>query len=246
MPRMNEQKARGSVRCTVVEDGSVYACGKSKRAHSDAVKRPVAHTFGGPNGTDIEVVWPKCGACQRVISKGETYRYWKPRHGAKQTRCVTCPPPSRSSMTGSEILGMAWDIADADYTADTREELEDLQTEVAEQIGDIVDGITEKLDNIEAGMGHPYAPVYEELDERRGEYEAWQQEVEGVDFDQFEGEGDDVCADCGMAYSDGDHEVGDDGRFGPDGHYFEEDEDEAFDVEGALAELQQAIDACPE
>lgn len=243
MARMNLQKVRGSWQCQVLVErwSEQEPCGKPKRSHSDKVKRGVTdHPYGGEDGTLIALVLPKCGGpCGRELQPGEEYRLWAPRYGPKRIRCMVCPAPSRASMTGSEILSMAWDIADDDISAEGLESIDDfesLRDDFAQRIQEVVDLIQEKLDNIESGTGHTGLPVYEELDERRGMYEDWQQEVEALDFSQFE-EASEACANCSLAASD--HYQND------DDHEFEEGESE-LDVESALEHLQEAIGNCPE
>lgn len=241
MPRMNQQKARGSMICTVVvppswEGGKPSTCGKSARAHGPNVKRVIDHKFGGLDGHYTVTTYPECGVCHRQIVKGEEYRFWQPRHGPRFTRCLTCPPPARSMLTGSEILSMAWDIADdpVDVPDDaTLEDVESMRDDFAERIQEVVDLIQEKLDAIESGMGHTGVPVYEELEERKGGYESWQQEVESLDFDTVEGE---ACAECGLSEtdcgaSDDDHEFS---------------AEQGLDVEAARDALSEALGQCPE
>jgi hypothetical protein len=206
-----------------LNDESTYGvCGATAQRHG-GTKRPITdHPYGGESGTEIFTKFPKCsGGCGRTLEKGEQYRKWVVNFGPTFIRCMSCAAPSRSSMTSSEILSMAWDIADQsieDSEVATLEDAESKRDELAEAIQEVVDLIQEKLDNIESGMGHTYAPVYEELDERRSEYESWQQEMESVDFS-------DLTTD-------------------------EEDEDgedeEGFDADGARERLEEALSAAPE
>lgn len=264
MPRMNQQKAVGSHRCAyqVLSTGwngemVSRTCGKSKKAHGPTVKSPItSHPYGGEDGDLVVVDFPECGVCHRQIAKGEEYRFWQPRHGARHTRCMTCPPPSRSIMTGSEILSMAWSIADEAPDlpeGSTESDADTVASDLAEQIGEIVSLIEEKLDNIESGMGHTDVPVYEELEERKSGYEDWQQEVESLDFSDCYAdpdatpEDDDECATCGETY--GEHRQPDDdgGAYagGPDGECVF-DPAEKFDVSAALELISEAMAACPE
>lgn len=90
---------------------------------------------------------------------------------------------------------MAWDLQDQDLPEiETYEDLVSAADELADEIDEIKNLIQEKLDNIESGMGHSYAPIYGELEDRRYGYEAWAEEVRNVpssfdeeDFDPDEG-----------------------------------------------------------
>lgn len=261
MARMNVQKAQGKRLCAVVtprqrftklengeygyvdqeidleDEGTFKKCGKAKRSHSAGVKNPITdHPYGGEDGTQIEIVMPKCGVCKKEIEKGEEYRYWAPRYGARHTRCMTCPAPSRSALTNSEILSMAWDIADeaVEVDGDEMDSFKSARDDYAERVQEIVDLIQEKMDNIEGGFGHTSVPVYEELEERLGMYEGWQQEIESVTFDDFETEGE-ACSECSLSLTD--H---------PEDADHDWSADTEFDTEGALDALSEAVSNAPE
>lgn len=129
-----------------------------------------------------------CEKCRKPLPKGSAYIHWTFRFGWKHTRCTdpTCYPKP-SELTQSEIKSNAYAIQETDISeATTIEDLEELRGEAAQGVEEIVDLIQEKLEAIEEGMGHANAPVYEELDERRDEYECWEQEIEGVEFEEFD------------------------------------------------------------
>jgi hypothetical protein len=238
---MKEQTAYGSVKCIVAVEHSfrvdeLVPCGKPKARHKEGVKGAVLdHPFGGPDGTETVTEFPRCGACGKDVEKGTRYRSWTPRYGPAHYRHATCPSPPRSALTGSEILSTAWDIADQEVeVVDDAEAFDDQVSEIAEAIGDLVDLIQEKQDNLESGFGHTSIPAWEELDERRYEYEAWQQEVEGLNGDDFTDTDTDECAEdeCGLSVDD--HDDAD--------HDFKE----PFDGESARDALVEALGACPE
>jgi len=129
----------------------------------------------------------KCSRCDAELEVGSPYIWWQFRFGPKYKRCTepTCRP-RRSELTRSEILSAAYSVEET-YADDISKatcvgDLEDIQQNAASDVEAIVELIQDKLDNIESGCGHTDLPVYEELDERRGMYEEWQQEIEGVDF----------------------------------------------------------------
>lgn len=141
----------------------------------------------------------KCGKCGQQISKGDPYRWWKFHSSGKRVRCMKpeCSP-RRSELTQSAIYAAAWDAQDAASdalaNAQTKDDLEALRDDLASDIDSIVDELQEKLDNIESGMGHTDVPIYEELDERRQNYEEWKDAVENVDVDD---------ANCDVCNGDG-------------------------------------------
>lgn len=193
------------------------------------------HDFSDPYEKDI-----RCAACSNPIVPGTKYAWWKPRYGGKRVQHDSCPNPPRSFFTSSEILGMAWDISDSPIEApESMEDAEDVRDDYYEQVQEIVDLIQEKLDNIESGFGHSNLPIYEELDERRGMYEDWAEEIRSLDFDQFE-EDSEACGECELSDNDGPHDVEDD-----DYHAFQEGEPE-FDSEAAYEALQEVVANAPE
>lgn len=218
MPRTQSATANRRYRCGVMvpskyqknEDGTpvLEPCAKSKSAHQPStVKKKKTgqmvthppkvqdHEYGDPYEVHIQ-----CGNCKENIQPGDRYRFWTPKFGAKVIRCKACPSPSRSFFTRSEILSMAWGIADQDVpNFESVEDFEEWKDEVATQIEEIVEVIQEKLDNIEQGFGHTSLPVYEELEERRDMYEQWKDEVESWDVDV-----EDSCSNCEMDKDDHD------------------------------------------
>jgi hypothetical protein len=116
------------------------------------------------------------GPCQKEIPTGSQYRRWRMNYRSDHVRCMECPTPSRSFFTTSEILGLAWDIADQELPSEfeSYEDFEDQARDLADSIQEIVDVIQEKQDNIEQGFGHTEIQAWQDLDERRYLYENWQ------------------------------------------------------------------------
>ena len=88
---------------------------------------------------------------------------------------------------------MAWDIADEDLlTFDTYEAFKEAVEDLEGRVGEIVDVIQEKQDNIESGFGHTEIQAWYDLDERRGLYEEWMDSVSSglndIDEDEFDGD----------------------------------------------------------
>lgn len=138
----------------------------------------------------------KCmGPCHKEIPAGSQYRRWRQNYRSDHVRCMECPTPPRSFFTTSEILSMAWDIADGNVPEfEDYDEFQAACDEVGEQIQEIVNLIQEKQDNIEQGFGHTQIQAWEDLDERRSGYEAWQEEVNQVpySFDEDDFDADDA------------------------------------------------------
>jgi hypothetical protein len=97
--------------------------------------------------------------------------------------------PKRQDLTQSAIYAAAWDAQDgandAIPGATDVDGLESIRDNTAELVDDIANELQEKMDNIESGVGHTGLPIYDELDERRGEYERWSESIEAVEFESF-------------------------------------------------------------
>ena len=173
MAKKRTQRAKGRRRCGVeVKDwfGETVPCGGTRQAH---LKKDLKHEYGQET-----VTFPECGACGNAIERGELYDSWKTRRAGTHIRHTTCPRPSRSSMTSSEILAMAWDVADQPIPS--FETLDDLDAFIEQSVAgveDIVLLIEEKMAAIEEGMGHTSLPVYEELEVRLDVYRQWAEEI---------------------------------------------------------------------
>ena len=136
----------------------------------------------------------KCGKCNEVLSIGSPYRWWKFRYGGRYVRCTKSECfPRPSELTQSEFRSAAYSIQenneDAVTSADDVDALESLRDDIASQIEEeVVSSLQDKLDEIESGFGHTEIPIYGEMEERKEAFEGWQQEVEGVDFEEFDAE----------------------------------------------------------
>lgn len=121
----------------------------------------------------------RCRRCGTEILKGQTFYYYGFAFGADHKHCVNCFPKP-AELTQSEIKQTAYSIAEEGFDQDTIDDLRDRAEEIRGEIEELAELLQEKMDAIEEGMGHPYAPVYEELDERRDAIEGWAQEMESV------------------------------------------------------------------
>lgn len=271
MPRTNTAVARGQSVCAFEKNvtksrwnaeneretyETTEVCGHPAVRHSERTKgykRITDHPYGGEDGTKTTVRFPKCGGCGEYIQKGDKYRFWNPRKRAKVIRCSNCPNPPRSFFTTSEIKATAWDIADdtAAGQCSTIEELQDLASDYAGQIQDLIDTIDEKIQNIEDGFGHR-VPVCDELEDRKSEIENWMSEVEDA-VSGFEAGGE--CETCGQ--DEDAHNMCDQGFFTEtDGDECDNckqtESDHACDeyIDAALEEarsaLEDALGNCPE
>jgi hypothetical protein len=73
---------------------------------------------------------------------------------------------------------------------ETIEDLEALASELADQIREVAQEYQGSADNIESGFGHSTS-VSEDLADKAEQLESWADDIEGVDFDEFEEEEDD-------------------------------------------------------
>jgi hypothetical protein len=207
-----------------------------------------------------------CQKCRTEIKRGDSYKHFSFRHGGKRIYCASCMPRA-SEMTQSEIKGNAYslqedaedrinELSSASDPEELHSALEEIREEATSSIQEIVDLIEEKLDNIESGCGHTDLPIYEELDERRSNYEDWQSEMESADVEEFSH--DVQCPECGGALEveEADQEDGSSKRIFrcSDNHAHEIGEDQQQEwldaLESWLADqtstLQDALGSCPE
>lgn len=132
-----------------------------------------------------------CGKCGKILRKGQPYIHWAFFRSGKRVRCnaLACRPLP-SELTQSKYKGPAYAAQEevqrrvGDCT--TVNELESLRDDAAQMVEDIVDEFEESLSNIEAGCGHTESSVYQDLESRREEYEAWKDEIESAEFDEPE------------------------------------------------------------
>jgi hypothetical protein len=134
----------------------------------------------------------KCSKCGDVIKEGQTYRHWAFRFGGKRVRCAKSECyPKQSDLTSNEQLSALYAANEgaeedlADWKSDEIGDLEAIRDNLASQVEEVASGYREKADNIESGFGHSTS-VSDELTEKADEVDSYQQEIEGVSFEEFE------------------------------------------------------------
>lgn len=273
MPKMQTANAGKRLRCGYVplpESGvdtpKPKQCAQTRAAHNETIsikrKGPEAgvrkvrppkvedHDFQRAFHSPMTcMAGSSCKHETTEIEIGQKYKYWTPRMGAKHTRHYDCPSPSRSFFTSSEILATAWDIADGNVDFSDVSDMSDAQgvrDDFAEQVREIVSMIEEKVSAIQQYFES--SPTIDELEERGYQYDAWAEEIEAVDFSEFELEDEDACKYCGQAedellhYWDEEVEI----QNQDFEHKFEASEEIIFDVEGAQEALAEVVGNAPE
>jgi len=140
-----------------------------------------------------------CG-CGTKVKKGDPYKWIKPRYGAKRVKCDSCR--FRPSELTSSKMGTVYDAQeDVEDTIAGCESVEDLQgalEDFAGTVREVGDEYQESADAInETAEG---SPVAEECEEKAEGLSGWADELEGVDFDEYEEADDDgerECPKCG-------------------------------------------------
>lgn len=112
------------------------------------------------------------------IEVGDSYYWWKFRHGGKHYS-KTAPRPSQ--LTNSDKLSRARACAEALEDIEvtegmTLDELRDSVNEIASQIEEVAQEYRDSVDNMPEGLQQ--GSVAEECNEKADELENWQQEVE--------------------------------------------------------------------
>lgn len=132
-----------------------------------------------------------------VVKKGEPYFWWKFAFGAKQYSAKT---PARSRLTQSEFFGAIWSLEDG--FVDGIDNCEDMKTAFSDFIDDLTTVMEEteaKIDNMPESLQS--SPTGELLTERFEALEEWISEIESLDTDYDEEDGDEEDY-CGEVYEE--------------------------------------------
>ena len=114
----------------------------------------------------------RCGKCGTTIEPGDPYKWTeiKMQYGGRRlVRCSTCPTWRPSELSTSKMAGI--------YAAQ-------------EAVREVAEEYRESAQAIEDGFGHPTYQS-DELNERADELDGWADDVEGVDFDEWDPDPDD-------------------------------------------------------
>lgn len=153
--------------------------------------KPIVRRLTHPDPTQ-PLPMPKCGKCGNEIEVGAPYKWVKtksgPYGGTVKYRCSTCPvwrPSELSSSKMAEIMAAQEELDDQLPAAESVDDLESLRDNLAEAIRGVAEQYEESASNMEDGFGHETEQSME-LRERAESLEAWADEVESVDFDDFD------------------------------------------------------------
>lgn len=134
-----------------------------------------------------------CGKCQKEIAKGDSYRWWKPRYGSKQVRCMlrSCAP-RQSDLTSSDKLSRAYaagesveDAIEAFRADHDFESLKSAVSDAAEQLREVAEEYREASSNVESGMNGNRMPICDEMEEKADSLESQADDMESA-VDEFE------------------------------------------------------------
>ena len=115
-----------------------------------------------------------------VCKAGESYYWWKFRHGGKH-RSLTSPKASQLTQSDKLSRSLAAGEAIGEYTITDVDDLQaasDFLTERAGEIEEVFNEYRESVENMPENLQE--SPVAEECTEKADELENWQQEIEGA------------------------------------------------------------------
>lgn len=146
---------------------------------------------------------PRCGKCGKTIEVGQPYKWVKtksgPYGGAKLIRCATCPTWKASELSQSKMAGVYAAGEQCDEQIGDCNEVEDLEAlrdELADQVEAVADEYQESADNMVEGFGHETSSS-DEIQQKAEELRGWAEDIRNVDFDEFDGEDEVDCDECG-------------------------------------------------
>lgn len=141
-----------------------------------------------------------CSVCGKPVLAGFPYKWVQLKTSPRSSRRLVAHDGCRfrpSQLTTSEIKGTLYDAQEeaqdrlAQWDGLDVNELKSIQEDAAAAIREAADMAREKADNIESGFGHSTMQS-EELSERADAIEGWADEIENVDLEEFEVDGDEI------------------------------------------------------
>lgn len=176
-----------------------------------------------------------CESCREPINAGMAYKYVAPRYGPKRKRHQDCPYWKQSELTSGKIAtayaaqedahealeSVSWPDEDEDPVSTVESDIQEILSACAEGAQECMDDYQEGLDAMPEGL--QYGPVGEEIQAKIDALSEWIDSLGSWSPDGYPETVGDACNKCGLSYTDGDHEVLEDGRFSKDGHYFVEE-----------------------
>lgn len=133
-----------------------------------------------------------CSRCNKKIEVGMPYQWWANRSPGsrgsfRRIRCMDCTPTLAERTPGrrGQWMMMEAEMEKTIATIESHDDLESVATEIAEQIREFAQEFIEGADNMESGFGHETSTSME-LRERGENIEAVADEIEQLDFQEFE------------------------------------------------------------
>jgi len=148
----------------------------------NGLKVKSAHT---KSGFRIDKSKPRDENDRVFCHKGDTYYWWKFRHGSKMFS-MSAPRPSQ--LTQNEFYGALYSINEEmeDMTVDsftTEGLLTEFRENIETQIEEIEQELEEKESNLSQYEGLANSPVYELITERQEAVSSWLNDMQAVDTD---------------------------------------------------------------
>jgi hypothetical protein len=133
----------------------------------------------------------RCGRCGAKIEIGDAYRWYKINFGVKQTRCMGDDCYFRSSeMTSSDKLSQLYGAQESaqenisDWDSEELEDLKSILEEAASEIRQVGEEYQASADAIHENFSE--SATADECEEKAQECDGWADEIESVDFEDFE------------------------------------------------------------
>lgn len=127
--------------------------------------------------------------CGETIGVGETYYWWKFRHGGLHRRCHRCRPRYSEYGTSSHHLQSLYASQEnfqdelgnitMEPTQDCLDAVAGAMRTMAEAVREVAEGYTESADNMVDGFGHETYQS-EEIREKAEVLEQWAEEIESA------------------------------------------------------------------
>lgn len=158
----------------------IYTNGKEVKYVSQKGKKK------GETLTKRDRTQPENNKDEILIHKGEPYYWYQFQF---RDKIITKTKPSRSALTGSAYLSQVYDLQDNFHQSGTLPDLQDQVEDVKSTLEDMKSELEEKLENIPEQLREANAGTI--IQERIDQLDSAISELEGIDFDEDEGDADD-------------------------------------------------------
>lgn len=158
---------------------NIYKTGKTVEYVSQKGKR------AGQTLSKLDRTVPADENDEIFIAKGESYYWWEFQYSPKR---YSKTPPKRSQLTQSSFLSELYSLEERieEASVSTKDEFDDLKSDLISDIETLKDECQEKLDNMPEQLQS--APTGELLQERVDGLESWVSDIENVECDYDEDE----------------------------------------------------------